>query len=275
VKYWASVAGAVLERRTSAPVQTAPVMIRLDLIQRSSWTQDVLVPMKLITTRCTNLVFGVFACVSGAFAAPITVTDSSNLYINFNGSGGDPVQLIDGLTAQLHLYNFSFTAGTGIHSGQTRITFDFDLSNTSSNPVSTSRISGIGFNITPDLVNTSDNSLSGVFDTIVIAPNFPNQIGTVEFCFTAQNCPGGGGAGVTKGSTSSGKSAVLYVATSTQQLRIDNGYVRYQDVACTGRTCPTSATGTITNGEVPEPSTYALFALGLVGFVIAKRKRAQ
>ncbi|MBI4902604.1 MAG: cistern family PEP-CTERM protein [Acidobacteria bacterium] len=231
--------------------------------------------MKNLISRTCQLAFGMLAFLSTGLSTPVTVTSASNLILNFNGFGGDPVQVINGLTAQLYLYNFTFTPGTGSHTGQTQVSFLFDLSNTSSSPVSTSRVSGIAFNTDPDLVDTSDNSVSGIFNTIVVGPNLPNQIGTVEFCVTAVNCTGGGGSGVTKGSTATGNTASLYFAANTSQITIQDAYVRYQDVSCTtGTTCPGSATGSADpSGSVPEPSTYALFGLGLAGIVAARHQR--
>ncbi|HUQ90701.1 MAG TPA: cistern family PEP-CTERM protein [Bryobacteraceae bacterium] len=213
-----------------------------------------------------------------AAAAPITLTSASNVLINFDGSGGVPVQLVNGLSAQLHLYGFSFNTGTGSHAGETLVEFSFDVANTSSSPVVSSRITGVGFNTTPDLVDTADNGVNGVFENIVMAPTFPNSIGTVDFCFTTQSCPGGGNGGVAKGATSTGNTASLYFTGSITQLTLDNTYVRYLSLSCpTGTDCPPSATGvgtlvTTSDSTVPEPSTYALFALGLAGIAGAKRK---
>ena len=219
--------------------------------------QNLLLPTMILASACL------------ANATPTIVTNGTSLTLGFDGSGGSPVQTITGLTANLQLTAFNFLSyNSGTHSGQTAVSFNYSMFNNSTAPMVTSRVSGFGFNTTPNIVNTVDNIVTGVYNGIVYSVNFPNGIGTVELCITAQSCPGGGGGGVNQGNTGTG-SATLYFSGLINSLTIDAAYDRYQSLTCTtGVLCPGSATGNVTTlqtgGNVPEPNTVGLIGLGLI-----------
>lgn len=195
-----------------------------------------------------------------ANAVPITATSSSDFTIKYDGIGGNPVSVVNGLSAEVRFHNFSFSDD----GSNTTVIFDFDIFNTSSNPVETSRVSTLGFDTTPDI--ESGSSVSGVFDTVTYSGNVPNQ-GRLEFCFSDVNCAGGGSGGVTIGQVlgNEGTAMLLYDGVLSA-VTFDKFTVRYQSVSCiTGYTgnCPGSASGS--GSSIPEPGTFALLSLGLVG----------
>src|SRR5690606_27953908 len=106
-----------------------------------------------IASLATALALG---SVLTATAAPITVDANDvndDFDVVFDGSMDGAPQA--GLTA---LAEFDFL-GTQNVNGHTVFTFDVILTNTSSAPITNSRVSGIGWDSTPDLVE-SESSVS-------------------------------------------------------------------------------------------------------------------
>lgn len=208
-----------------------------------------------------------------AYALPITATTGSDFTVNFDSIGGTPVASIDGLSASARFYDFAFGYDQSLN--KTTLTFDFDLTNTSSLPILTSRVTTVGFLTTPNVI-LGDSSVSGLFDK-VNSGNVPNQ-GVVDFCFTSVNCAGGGNGGVDLGNTATGFATLAFLGDFSS-INFDDFTVRYQSVTClneyivNGGNCPGSASGgPVTN--VPEPGIVALLAVGLLGMSAVRRKKA-
>ena len=199
-----------------------------------------------------------------AYALPIIATSGSDFTVEYDAIGGDPVASVDGLSASVRYYDFAFAYEGPL----TMMSFSFDVTNDSTDPILTSRISTLGFNTTPDLVYAGSH-VSGIY-SVISDGNVPNQ-GVVDFCFTDVNCAGGGSGGVDIGDTATG-SAWLIFAGEFSEISFDNFTVRYQDVTCdrsfTGN-CPNSASGSAT---VPEPDMVALLAIGLLGIGVTRRR---
>jgi hypothetical protein len=214
-----------------------------------------------------------FFTATPALALPITVEEgSAAVTLAFNGFYNSSQITIPGLSAEITLSNFAFDYSSTFN--WTRVQFDYSLTNTSTAPVLTSRVTNFAFNTTPTVRSMAPNSVTGVFDTVALNGNQPNGIGTMEFCITDVNCAGGGGGGVDLGQTGSG-TIRIYFSGNQSELQFDNAVVRYQSVTCTtGSPCSGSASGIVTEdggGEVPEPSTYALMSLGIAGIAMASR----
>jgi len=212
-----------------------------------------------------HLLGGLLLAACTASAVPLTITSGSDVTINFNGFSDDTV--IDGLTSTVQLSNFSFTYNGGTN--QTMVSFDYDIWNTSTAPITDSSVTNFAFNTNPDVLG---GSVSGIFNTVQIEKNQPNGIGKVEVCYTASNCPGGG-AGVDQGGTGSG-SALLYFGGNVSSFTLDSAYVRYQSVDGGGFMGGSASGAPVPGGEIPEPSTYALISLGLAGIAMVGRRRA-
>jgi len=94
--------------------------------------------------------------------------------LNYDGfSGGTSISGLTGSTT------FTLTGVTG-----TSYTFNYSVANTSSAPITDSRISGFAFNTDPTI---STASSTGTFNYSNTTGNYPNGIGTVDVCFQASN----------------------------------------------------------------------------------------
>ena len=72
-------------------------------------------------------------------------------------------------------------------------------------------------------------TVTGTFDTVEFDANQPNQLGVIEVCFTAQNCPGGGSGGVTQGNTGSGTFTLSFSEVLTS-IELTSFFIRWQSI---------------------------------------------
>lgn len=231
--------------------------------------------------------FALFAAAAAAIAAPahagpitVSAADVGQSYTVAYDGYTQETGVIGGLSGQ-----GTFTL-TGV--GTNSYTFSYSLTNTSTNPITASRISGFGFNTDP---NISGASSTGIFDTAA-SGNVPSGFGSVEVCFKGaggtSNCSGGGGVGVDLGDTGTG-TLTLNFSELPDQLTLSDFFVRYQSIegaggttSAIGRGTPTSSTSTSSGGststggtEVPAPGALWLFAAGLagIGLHFGRRRR--
>lgn len=251
-------------------------------------------PFKLTLLALLSL-----AAWAGPTVPPVNTTVGSDIEVNFNGIGGNPVIEQTGLSSSVRFYNFTFTPGamqtiggnTYDFSGLTNVQFDMDITNTSVAPITASRVSGVGFLTTPDIVvslnstnkkkaSINPNTVLDAFTNIQYGGNYPNGLGNVEFCFSDSNsnsCAGGGGGGVAMNSTGTASANLWFTGNTLTSLRFDQLFVRYQSVAGCA-TCGGSATGVpvlLNDDVVPEPSFYGILSIGMGGLLWFSYRRRQ
>lgn len=220
--------------------------------------------------KISNKIFNclVFLCgsamVSSSYAATWATTDIGPGFtqsISFNGVVEGSV--ISGLTAEADLTLASVVDSTW--------TFEIDLSNTSSAPITDSRVSVFGFNTDPavNVSLSSSSSTSGDFSKIGTG-NVP-QSGVVDICANTQNntCSGGGSGGVSILDSDTITMALVF-DTAPGTVTLSDFNIRYQAIL-PGSICDENeCSGT---GFVPIPAAAWLFGSGLIGLAGIARKR--
>ena len=215
--------------------------------------------------------FGAFGLTAAPAMADAITLDASNIGTNYtlNYNGFSDGTTISGLTGST-----TFTL-TGISGND--YTFGYSVSNTSSTPITASRISSFAFNTNPDIASASS---TGAFSYTTLNSNYPNGIGNVDVCFKDAStgaCAGGGSGGLTIGESGTG-AFTLSFSQPISSLTLSDFYLRYQSISGAGNVTSASGAGTLTGTtsggtSVPEPGMLGLLSLGLIGTALLRRRR--
>lgn len=215
-----------------------------------------------------------------AFALAFTATPALADAITFDSSdvgtaytlnydGFSDGTTIGGLTAQT-----TFTL-TGI-SGST-YTFNYAVTNTSSTPITGSRISSFAFDTNPDITSASS---TGAFAYTTVGGSYPNGIGSVDVCFkdaATGACAGGGSGGLTIGESGTG-TFTLSFAQPVSSVTLSDFFVRYQSISGAGNVTSASGSGTQSSSggtQVPEPGMLGLLGGALIAAALLRRRRRR
>lgn len=209
-------------------------------------------------------------CLSAAPAAALTTFTwnaadiGTSAPVVFNGLvEGVP---LGGLSAQIDFTLLSVSGNAW--------TFQYDVDNTSGAPVTASRVSVFGFQVTP---NVDTSTSTGLFDIAVVGNNnIPGLPFNAEACYKggggAGNCAGGGGDGVAMGDPNAIGTFTLNFGGPTGSVTLENFFVRYQSIDAPGIQ---GGSGVGTGTVVPEPATWAMMIVGfgLAGTMIRTARR--
>ncbi|MCJ2181620.1 cistern family PEP-CTERM protein [Novosphingobium sp. 1949] len=209
------------------------------------------------------------ALATPALADAITLdaSDVGNSY-TLTYDGYKDGTTVDGLTGTITLTLVAVT--------DTAYTFSYTVTNTTSDPVTGSRISSFSLNTDP----TIDTATStGAFSYTTLDSTYPNGIGTVDVCFkdaATGSCAGGGSGGLTLGESGSGTFTLTF-SQAVDSITLSDFYLRYQSITGVDGVTSASGTGTLTSTSsggtaVPEPSMLVLFAFGVLAILIGQRK---
>ncbi len=184
--------------------------------------------------------------------------------------GDGPVK---GLTSQLSLTLDSFSGTSATFTGQVINTMNQKFVNpgqwvdTGDNFINTGRVTGISFNVDPDV---SAVTASGVFGTARLNKTFPGGVGKVDVCYTNVQTCGGSKAGVAIGDTGIFTTTLSW-GSSLSSFTLSDFYARYQGIDL-GTTPEVEDYSGIGAGTVPTPAMLP----GLIGMGIAAwRKKKQ
>jgi hypothetical protein len=213
--------------------------------------------------------FGALAFGAASAMADAITLDASKIgtayTLNYNGySSGTTVSGLTGST--------TFTL-TGISGND--YTFSYSATNTSTAPITGSRISSFAFNTDPTI---SSATSTGAFSYTTLNSTYPNGIGAVDVCFkdaATGSCAGGGGGGLNLGQTGTGNFTLIF-AQPIASLTLSDFYVRYQSITGAGNITSASGTGTLTSSggtSVPEPGMLGLLSLTLIAVAVTRRRR--
>jgi hypothetical protein len=240
-----------------------------------------------------GLVAGLLLAVNAFAAGSYTLPYNSTTFWTVNYGGGQNCTSGCSATVKFTPSGWSTTAGV--------TTFDLTLlvSNTSSAPVISSVLTGLGFNTSPNpyVAETKKTPASGdqnysvtildlgavgladdPFRQRLLLDHMP-QVGDVDFCVIAKssggNCAGAGSGneGVASGTSATGKIRITYSGTGS--FTFDNFYARYQAIMPgDGSDVGTGCIGDcIPQQTIPEPSFYLLLSGGLGALIFARHRR--
>lgn len=221
-----------------------------------------------------------------AFAAAFTASPALADAIVFDGTdvGTNYTLNYDGNVSGSTVTGLTGTAVftlTGI-SGNT-YNFNYTVANTSTSPLTDSRISSFAFNVDPSITSASS---TGAFSFSTLNSTYPNGVGTVDVCFkdaATGSCAGGGGGGLTMGQTGTGTFSLSFAQPVTSAT-LSDFFLRYQSISGAGfngasgtGSGTVSSTSTSSGGTpVPEPGMLGLMAMTLMlGAAAHGRRRRQ
>ncbi len=208
-------------------------------------------------------------------SAPVSAATFVNVgewaTIDFNGIAGGTV--ISGLSARLVITFNGFSGNNAL--------FSYTLDNTSTAPVTQSRVSSWGFNVDTANFNFANSTETSSVYTKRNSGQFPqpnNGGGRRDFCLSAgPNCGGGGGGGIFIADTAESAGFTLAFDTSKTQVALSKFVVRYQSLNAPDLQIKGGSAIGVPTAEVeviPEPATWAMLiaGFGLVGATLRRRR---
>ena len=230
--------------------------------------------------RMNRKIFAAAILASVAFSASPALADaitfdSTDIGVNYtlNYDGFSDATTIAGLTSTTTFSLASITGNT--------YTFNYSVANTSTAPITGSRVSGFAFNVDPNITGATS---TGAFAYTTLNSTYPNGIGLVDVCFKDAStgaCAGGGSGGLTQGTSGTG-TFTLSFAQPVSSITLSDFFTRYQSITGAGNVTSASGSGTLTGTttttggtQVPEPGMLGLLGTVLIGGAALHRRRQR
>jgi len=204
-------------------------------------------------------------------ATDVTVTAADvgqSFTVDYNGfvNGGT---VVNGLTSSAVM--------TVVGVSSTSITLSVAITNTSSSPITGSRVSVFGFDTNPNVISAA---ATGFFTGTVVKSGLqlPSGFGSIEMCVKngqLNNCSGGGGTGISLGQSGTTNLTLNFTSIGASGVTFSNFGVRYQSITGAGNVSSAVGRGTPQTPPIPEPASLAVFGLGALMVGAALRKRAN
>src|SRR5215204_1212051 len=228
-----------------------------------------------IVAVCALSLSSADAAIITTSSVTLTGTDIGQTFTTtYNGSTAAPA-VQSGLSAEIEYTFLGFTGNTA--------SFSAEITNTSSAPITASRVSSFGFDTDPTVLSGTTNG-DTTFSNVLVNGAFPNQFGAIDVCVTGgTTCQGGSSTGVLIGQTYTVDLLTLTFSSTLNQLVLTNFGVRYQSIDSTTGLNGASGTGYGCVGSTctppppppppPEPTSMALLGIGLIGAAVKLRRR--
>lgn len=204
-----------------------------------------------------------------AFADPITLSAADvgkSFSVAYKGDAG--------ITGEGNFTLTSVSEEPSNEGGFIAYRFGYSITNTSNIPLKP-LISGLGFNVSPDLT-LAGSLTTNLYSNTALSNSQAQGLGPVDACFSTTLACGDSYSGLAPGSSETG-GFMLGFAKSATSLNIDDFFLRYQTLTDTGALTSASATGMITSTSsggtpVPEPDMLVLFSAAVAALAWYRRR---
>ncbi|MEO6717622.1 MAG: cistern family PEP-CTERM protein [Novosphingobium sp.] len=153
----------------------------------------------------------------------------------------------------------------------TAFDFNYVVTNTS-DIIKNSIVSGMAFNISPDLLlagNTFSDGILREFSNTDVYSSYPNGGPSFDVCFASIEKCADSNQGLSTGASDI-SSIRIGLYNHVPSITIDDFFVRFQSISSGGNLTSTTGIGTVRSSDVPAPSMLVLFGLAVLALGVSR-----